>query len=349
MKTTYVQQWNLTLQKQLGKSWLFKASYLGNETAHLWTDQELNPAVYIPGNCVAGQYGLTKAGPCSTTANTQARRLFTQLNPSQGPFYGTVENLDDGGTASYNAMMLSAEHRLSNHFSMLANYTLAHCIADPQTTELSAPIYTNPANRRSDRGNCTAVDVRHNFNLSAVLQSPRYLKPARPMDRRRLAARAHRQRAYGALLYGDDRRGQCVDRGEHCCATTQPGGRPKPGRMHDRRRHGACGNAKLLVQSEGVRRPGPRNARQSGYQQYGKPGIFDVDVALSRRFHISERQYIEIRAEAFNIQNRANFLSPSTVSLAGGTSGAALNSSTFGRIQADVGPRIMQFALKYSF
>ena len=174
VKTTYVEQWNLSIQRQLAGSWLLKASYLGNETAHLWTDKELNPAIYVPGNCVAGQYGLSAPGLCSTTANTQARRLFTQLNPSQGPYYGTTEFLDDGGTASYNALMLSAEHRLSNHFSMLANYTWAHCIADPQTTELSGPIYNNPANRRFDRGNCTAVDVRQNFNLSAVLQSPHY-------------------------------------------------------------------------------------------------------------------------------------------------------------------------------
>ena len=68
--------------------------------------------------------------------------------------------------------MLSAEHRFSGHFSVLANYTYSHCIADPQTTELSAPVYTDPSNRRFDRGNCTSVDMHHNFNLSGVLQSP---------------------------------------------------------------------------------------------------------------------------------------------------------------------------------
>jgi hypothetical protein len=96
---------------------------LGNNTIHLWTDQEWNPAVYIPGSCGAGQYGLAKAGPCSQASNVQARRLLTQLNPSQGPYYGSLEFLDDGGTASYNGLIVSAEHRLSHHFSLLANYT----------------------------------------------------------------------------------------------------------------------------------------------------------------------------------------------------------------------------------
>jgi hypothetical protein len=79
------------------------------------------------------------------------------------------------------------------------------------------------------------------------------------------------------------------------------------------------------------------------------PGYFDVDVALSRQFHIKEKQYLTIRAESFNIQNRANFLNPGTVGIAGGSSNTALNSSTFGKIQSDVSPRIMQFAVKYNF
>lgn len=85
-----------------------------------------------------------------------------------------VEYLDDGGTAGYNALIVSTEHRLSHNFSMLANYTYSHCIGDPPTTEISGPIYTNTQDRRFDRGNCSSVGVRHNFNLSAVIQSPKY-------------------------------------------------------------------------------------------------------------------------------------------------------------------------------
>jgi hypothetical protein len=37
------------------------------------------------------------------------------------------------------------------------------------------------------------------------------------------------------------------------------------------------------------------------------------------------------------------------VGIAGGSANSALNSSTFGKIQSDVQPRIMQFAVKYVF
>ena len=338
VKNTYVEQFNLTLQKQLGSSWLLKASYLGSETAHLWTDRELNPAVYIPGNCAAGQYGLKKAGPCSTTSNTQARRQFTLLNPAQGPYYGTVELLDDGGTASYNALIISAEHRLSSHFSMLGNYTFSHCIGDLVTSELSGPIYTNPNDRRFDRGNCTAIDVHHNFNLSAVLQSPHYssrmvqwiagdwqLAPivslhsgsyfgvTTGVDNALTGIGAQRPNQVLSNVY-------CANRSINCWMNAQAFAAPATGTLGD-----------------------------LGINNLEGPGYFDVDISLSRRFRIREKQYVEIRAESFNIENRANYLNPGTVGIAGGSANSALNSSTFGKIQADVNPRIMQFAVKYNF
>ena len=340
VKTTYVQQWNLSIQKQLSNSWLLKASYLGNETAHLWTDQELNPAIYYSGTCNAGQYGLTKAGPCSTTANTQARRLFTQLNPGQGPFYGTTELLDDGGTASYNALMLSAEHRLSNHFSMLMNYTWAHCIADPQTTELSGPIYTNPSNRRFDRGNCTAVDVRHNFNLSAVLQSPHYSKQFVQW----VAGGWQLAPIVGAHTGADFTVSTGVDTALSGVST----GAQRPNLLLSDP-YCANRNANCWLNGNAFAAAANGSLGNLGNNNLASPGYFSVDVSLSRRFAVKEKQYFEIRAESFNIQNRVNFLSPAAVSLAGGPSGSALNSSNFGKLLSDVSPRVMQFAVKYVF
>ncbi|PYS22340.1 MAG: hypothetical protein DMG11_26800 [Acidobacteria bacterium] len=60
---------------------------------------------------------------------------------------------------------------------------------------------------------------------------------------------------------------------------------------------------------------------------------------------MSERQRLEVRAEAFNILNgvRPILTAPNTntVNLA--------SASTFGRILSAQDPRIMQFALKYVF
>jgi Carboxypeptidase regulatory-like domain/TonB dependent receptor-like, beta-barrel len=339
VRNTYVQQWNLSLQKQIGPSWLLKAAYLGNSTIHLWLDQELNPAVYIPGNCVAGQYGLTAPGPCSTTRNTQARRQFTQLNPAQGPFYGATEYLNDHGTASYNALIVSAEHRLSNHFSVLANYTWSHCIADPQTTELSGPIGTNPANRRFDRGNCPYIDVHHNFNLSGVLQSPRY------------SSRALQLIAGGwqlAPIVG-------IHSGSHFTLSTGvdnaltgiPAQRPDQVLSNP---YCAAKGPNCWINGSAFANPATGTLGNMKANSLEGPGYIDLDVSLSRRFAITERQGIEIRWETFNVANHTNLLNPGTAGIAaGGTNGTTLNSSTFGQLKSDVAPRIMQFAIKYIF
>ena len=339
VKVTYLEQWNVSLQKQIGASWLFKASYLGNNTVHLWTDQELNPAIYIPGTCAAGQYGLAAAGACSTVSNTQARRRFTLLNPAQGPLYGTVESLDDGGTASYNSLIPSAEHRLSKHFMVLGNYTWSHCISDLVTSELSGPIYSNPLNRRQDRGNCTQSDERQIFNLSGVFQGPHF-SSSKPLDwvaggwQISPIFTAHSGQ-YLTVTTGVDNALNGIG-GQRPNVVNPNVFAPNQGQ--------ACptGNTSCIswLNLSSFNSAVPAGTFGNlGYGNIAGPGFFEVDVAVSKRFQIRERQNLEIRAESFNIQNKANFLNPTS----------ATNSSNFGKILTDVSPRIMQFAVKYAF
>ena len=70
------------------------------------------------------------------------------------------------------------------------------------------------------------------------------------------------------------------------------------------------------------------------------PSFWQFDMALARSFSLKERGKIDIRAEAFNILNGVRLNNPG-VSLSG--------ASTFGRITSVQDPRIMQFALKYTF
>jgi hypothetical protein len=83
------------------------------------------------------------------------------------------------------------------------------------------------------------------------------------------------------------------------------------------------------------------------------PGNVSFDVALSRRFSISDRIQLEARGEAFNIINHVNFVG--AIQGAGtGSAGATvmntnLSSSAFGKALAAFDPRIMQLVLKLYF
>jgi len=103
----YMNQWNLSIQRQVGQDWLLSANYVGNSTIHMISGENVNLGTYIPGNCQAGQYGLRAAGPCSTTANTNFRRRLYLQNPTAGQAYSNIGQIDDGGTQSYEGLNLS--------------------------------------------------------------------------------------------------------------------------------------------------------------------------------------------------------------------------------------------------
>jgi hypothetical protein len=64
-----------------------------------------------------------------------------------------------------------------------------------------------------------------------------------------------------------------------------------------------------------------------------------MDLSVFKNIPITERFRLQFRAEAFNIQNRANFQNPVSNAAAG----------TFGRITAADDPRVFQFGLKLAF
>jgi hypothetical protein len=70
------------------------------------------------------------------------------------------------------------------------------------------------------------------------------------------------------------------------------------------------------------------------------PGQSNWDMALAKLTNLREHQSLQFRAEFFNTFNHPQFSNPAT----------GVTAATFGRITTtSVNPRIIQFALKYSF
>jgi hypothetical protein len=327
-----VAQWNLSLQKQIGADWLASASYLGTASRHIWSIQQINPSVFLGlGPCTL--HGVNYP-TCSTTANTDQRRRFSLENSQTGKYYGYVDHLDSGGTASYNALLLSAQRRATSGVTLNVNYTWSHCITDfaPQGAAQGSTGntgWTDPDNRRYERGNCSqaAVDRRHIFNLSAVAATPQFSNPTL------------RAVASGWRLSPIFR----VISGSYLTVTTSQD-RSLNG-IANQRVNQVLGNpygdksVNNYLNPAAFALPGFGTLGNTGRGSIRGPGTWQFDAALSRAFQFREAQKIELRMEAFNVTNSFRMNAPTTV----------LNSNTFGQVTSAQDPRIMQFALKYFF
>ena len=351
-------QYNFSYQRQVGSKMLLDITYVGNQQRNMWiAGYPENPAVYIPGNCVAGQYALTAPGPCSNTSanNRQARSVLNLLKPAVGPYYGfnnggnhvgtTMASMD--GSGHYNGVKFGLSKRLSSGWSANANYTYSKCInqGDP-TTDIGWNVDVNPAapdykivpDYNSATGACQN-DRRHLMNLSSVLISPGFGDGFVNAITKNWQVGLIFQARSGSPLQPtvtDD-----------VALTGEPNQRPVLTGVDP-----YLDNPTWVPNSGGFNTQlqwinmaafanaptGTRGTTRRG-TIYG-PGFWNTDLAFSRNIEVGAGKRFEVRVETFNLFNHVNWANPNV----------QLGSATAGRITATAGdPRIMQFALKYAF
>jgi hypothetical protein len=85
----------------------------------------------------------------------------------------------------------------------------------------------------------------------------------------------------------------------------------------------------------------PGQVGQLERNAFDGPGYFNIDASLFKNIRIREEMRVQLRLEAFNVLNRANFVLGSQI--------PSINSSTFGRITSTAAPRVLQFAARFEF
>jgi hypothetical protein len=338
-KTPYSQQWNLSVQRQLGADWLVQANYVGNTTIHQVGGEQGNPGVYIAGSCVLA--GVT-TNPCSTLANVNNRRVLSLENPGQGQYFATIYQLTAGGTANYNALSISAQHRVAKGYSIQAVYTWSHCISDLDNLELGGggSLTMIPGNRRADRSNCPGSDRRQQFNLSGVYELPRF-SDARL---RRLAS----EWQISAIVRFITGPYMNVTTGGDQALTGQTGERPNQILADP---YTASKSLSSYLNPAAFALPVTGTYGTMGNYAVLVPGAITINMGLTRTIKLREKYSVQFRFEAFNVPNHLNPGTPSGVSGTAGlyTPSVSLNNGLFGRILSANDPRILQGALKFVF
>jgi hypothetical protein len=348
-KAPYTNQWNFTIQRQVGANWLFTASYLGSSQIHLVTSNLLSPAVYMGlGSCTLpnnkiGQLVTTTYPVCSTTGNYEARRVLTLQNPAAGGAFANVSYQDDGGTGIYEGLALTTQKRLSKGLTFTATYTWSHCVSDVQDQQTSAAgTDAIPGDRRAYRNNCIGIDVRQNFIFNLVATTPRFSnKWARILGSNWQIAPIlnYRSAQYFTITSGTDR--ALTD------ATGETGNLVIPNSVY-----ATNPTVGQILNPAAFAIPALGTYGNLPYNNIKGPNIIQLNMAFSRLFPVRERMTFQVRAEAFNLPNLLN-------GYAGTTTIGALNSPLFGAITQDISgnngltnsgdPRIIQLVGKFVF
>jgi len=327
--------WNLAVQRQIGSAWLLSATYMGSKVSHLYISIPINYAVFGAGTTP------------STTGNTDARRRLRLLNPAQGKFFGPTMDWNAGGNQHYNALLLSIQRRLTRNVSMSANWTLSHCIGQVLGYNTKAEQTTTDPINYNKVGNCDS-DRRNVVGVTAVAQSPTFSNRALKLVASDWKLSGIYRFRSGTPLMIQDGTDIALSGINH-----QQPDLVDPTHVYTGQSCGGCfylNKAAFKTQAPGV------FTGNLGWNSIVSPTYWDLDMGLSRAFRITERQGLEIRADAFNLTNSyiskmadttefgTNYGNPAT-----GPTFSLVNSAQFGQILGAQPTRKIQFALKYTF
>jgi hypothetical protein len=328
------QQYNLTVQRQLGNSSTFQISYVGQKTDHLMAIELINQKVLEANGTIAPSPYLN--------STLQAPGMIGQARLTTSVGY-----------SNYNALQASFQQRLSRGLEFQANYTWSKCMGNSsgffaQYGDTNAALtqagnnhffFQNTYDPAADYGRCDQ-NVANAFNGFVTYDLP-----------------FGRGRTFGSNI---NRATDLVLGGWQVNSILQfHSGFPFTPQANDNSGT-TSGFARANCNGSPIETPGANstipgnpgkvwfsgaNVSQpaSGFGNcqvgsYTGPGLQGVDFSVAKDFHIVEHQSLQFRAEAINALNHPILAGP--------------NSSigtTFGLTNNAQGERNLQFALKYLF
>jgi hypothetical protein len=302
----YTQTWNLTLERQLRNDMSVQVAYVGNHAVNVMGSRQLNPALYYPG---------------ATVAQENNHRLY--------PGLGVMEYASPYVWARFNSLQLSLTKRAAKGLTLLTNFVWSKTLDNTSSAAEGNAGPHNPFDFSSAKGPAD-FDQTYRFNLSSVYNTPHFAvtgaKNLLVNDWQLNVIASLNSGLPFTVLSGTDRSisGVGNDYADQVGSAARPSGADQLQQYFN--------TAAFVPAALGTFGNAGRNGLRG-------PGYFDVDVSIFKNINFSERYKFQFRAEAFNIENRANFSNPT----------ATVSSGTYGRITAAGDPRVLQFAAKLFF
>ncbi|MBT9333241.1 TonB-dependent receptor [Paracidobacterium acidisoli] len=331
-KDPTVQQWNLTVEQDIGFNTGLRISYLGSHGRDLDIEADLNQ---VPYNTI----GYKAAYPT---------RPFPEL--SQIP---TVVN---GAESNYNAVTVEANHRMSHGLQFQTSYTFTRDLSDEDggnPTGYASSIGAYPSDRFHpglDYGNVEYTS-RHRALASFLYQLPvgrgqRFLATDNPLLDRLIGGW---QLASYMMFQSGPFMTPLANTGSDPTGTgiTQTVGNARADVVTGVSPYLHGQGARNYLNSAAYVEPGNNLARQ-GTASVGSvvgPGTDTVSASLFKDVKFTERMNFQFGAQAQNLFNHQNLAVPASLTL--GTQNFGQISSV--QTQGNAGPRAVMLTGRFSF
>ncbi|MGO8789407.1 MAG: carboxypeptidase regulatory-like domain-containing protein [Terriglobia bacterium] len=338
----YVNEYTLSLERQLGTNTLLSANYVGAHGRRLLVMVEANPgnpalclslaqpSEVAPGSATCGPFGESNV---FTTASGQ---IINGTRGPLGPSFGSDTDQATLGKSDYNALEVTVRHT-SGRLEFLAGSTFSK--SQDESSSLGEEV--NPFDPALSKA-LSAFDVTHNFVASYSYRIPfEHLFGAANKWTQdwQLSGITHFSSGLPVTLvnYGDNSLLGAEPNGINNYGIDEPdyaGG--ALGLNHDPRNGKPYFNPAQFSENA-LGTPGTAKRRF-----FHGPGMNNFDMALLKNVRLTESKSLEIRLEGFNVFNHAQFFGPQAVD-------ANISSSTFGQVLSAGPPRLVQLGAKFFF
>jgi len=366
------QQWNFSIQRELGRDWFMELGYVGTKGTHLRSTFDPNQAavasvqnpISIPIKAIIP--GITPCPPGNIVGNncqifdTTAENASARA-PYQGMAPADFEDFAPNSDSHYNALQATLAHRFSKGLYLQSAYTWSKSVDDVSTASVAfVTRVNNQTDAQASRG-LSDFDRRHRFVASAVYRIP-FFASANGIEKGVLGgwetSTVITLQSGTPFSIFDPAGGTAYALASaSSTATFAPGfscaNAASSGSPFDR-----LGNwINAAAYQPDPLAPTLSSGKASDATLYGNtprncvigPPQKNVDFTLGKTFKLGERQNLRFRADFFNLFNHPSFANPTLVNGDGGAVGSSVGSGA-APISTTVGTaRLIQFSLKYAF
>lgn len=313
--TSYVQEWNLTAERQVIRNMGVSVAYVGNHMVKGMDSTEANPAVYVPG--------------ASTEANVNSRRAYKGL--------ASIQSVRDFQFSNYNGLQFTLTKHSEKGLTLISNYSWSKCLDnDSQTTGTVSII--NKFNVNADYAPCD-FNLGQIANISLVYDLPLVPQFHGIADK----VLNHWQLTTITVLHSGNffSISSGVDN-----SLTGPTTNSSTNDLADRvlgvslARPAGVSRRLEYFNTAAFQENALGTFGNSGRNSMVGPGMWSSDVGLLKSFPVTEKLNLTLRAEAFNAPNHTNFSTPGST---------FTSTSSFGKIQSAGSPRVIQLSGRVTF